>query len=276
MPVITISRQLGSLGTEIAKLLAKNFQCQCLDKESLEDTFGEYGIPKENVERYDEKKPGFWDIFKTDKARYLHYLKGAIFEFANKGNCVILGRGSQIVLKDLRGVLHIRIVSSMETRIQRIMKRYECDNSHASRILQHNDNERSGFHRFFFDWNWEDVNLYDLVINTDSFSAEGAARLILDASNSAELVGRQKETNVKLMDLSLEHRVKTDIIYKEKIPVQFLEVTADRGIVTLGGIVAESDEIERCEKVATAIKEVKEIRNEIYFKPITTSYGLHY
>ena len=276
MPVITISRQLGSLGTEIAELLAKNIQCRCLDKESLEDTFGEFGIPKESIERFDEKKPGFWDIFKTDKARYLHYLKGAIFEFAKKGNGVILGRGSQVVLKDLRGVLHIRIVASMETRIQRIMKRFECDDRHASRILQHNDNERSGFHRFFFDWNWEDVNLYDLVINTDSFSADGAARLILDASESAELIGRQKETNLRLIDLSLEHRVKTEIIYKEKIPVQFLEVIADHGVVTLCGIVAEGDEIERCEKAATTIKEVKEIRNEIYFKPIATSYGLHY
>ena len=84
MPVITISRQLGSFGTKIAQLLSKNFKCSYLDKESLEETFREYGIPKESVERYDEKKPGFWDLFKTDKARYLHFMKGAIYEFACK------------------------------------------------------------------------------------------------------------------------------------------------------------------------------------------------
>jgi len=117
MPVITVSRQLGSLGTEIAKLLCKNVHCKYLDKESLEEVFAEYGIPKENVERYDEKKPGIWDIFKTDKARYLHFLKSAIFEFARKGNCIILGRGGQIVLKDLRGVLHVRVAASMESRL---------------------------------------------------------------------------------------------------------------------------------------------------------------
>jgi len=276
MPVITISRQLGSLGTEIAKLLCKNFHCKYLDKESLEEVFAGYGIPKENVERYDEKKPGIWDIFKTDKARYLHFLKSAIFEFSRKGNCIILGRGGQVVLKDLRGVLHVRIAASMESRVQRIMKRFECDERHAARIIEHNDSERAGFHKFFFDCNWEEISLYDLVINTTSLSSEAAARLILDVANGAELMARQKETNLKLEDLSLEHRIKTEIIYKEKVSIQFLEVAADNGVVTLSGIAADNDDVARCEQLAAAIDDVKSVRNEIYFKPVATTYGLHY
>lgn len=276
MPVITVSRQLGSFGTEIAKLLCKNFHCKYLDKESLEEAFAEHGIPKESVERYDEKKPGIWDIFKTDKARYLHFLKGAIFEFARKGNCVVLGRGGQYVLKDLRGVLHVRVVAPLESRIGRIMKRYDCDERHAARIIEHNDHERAGFHKFFFDGNWEETSLYDLVINTGSLSSEAAARLILDVANGAELMARQKETNLKLTDLSLEHRIKTDIIYTEKVSVQFLEIAADNGVVTLSGIAADSDDVGRCEQIAAAGDDVKAVRNEIYFKPITTTYGLHY
>ena len=276
MPVITISRQLGSLGTEISKLLSKNFHSKHLDKESLEEVFAEHGIPRESVERYDEKKPGIWDIFKTDKARYLHYMKGAIFDFARKGNCVVLGRGGQFVLKDLRGVLHVRIVASMEFRIQRIKKRFECDERHAAKIIEHNDHERAGFHKFFFDYNWEETCYYDLVINTASLSSEAAARLILDVANGAELLARQKETNLKLVDLSLEHRVKTDIIYNEKVSIQFLEISADNGVVTLSGIAADSDDVDRCEHIASAADEVKAVRNEIYFKPIATTYGLHY
>ncbi len=276
MPVITVSRQLGSLGTEIAKLLCKNFHCKYLDKESLEEAFVEYGIPKDSVERYDEKKPGIWDIFKTDKARYLHFMKGAIFENARKGNCVVLGRGGQYVLKDLRGVLHVRVVAPMESRIQRIMKRYECDDRHAARIIEHNDHERAGFHKFFFDCNWEAPSLYDLVINTASLSSEAVARIVLDVANGAELMARQKETNLKLVDLSLEHRIKTDIVYKEKVPIQFLEISADNGVVSLGGIAPDTDDVGRCEKIAAAIDDVKAVRSEIYFKPIATTYGLHY
>jgi len=276
MPVITISRQLGSLGTTIAQLLSENFKCNYLDKESLEETFGEYGIPKESMERYDEKKPGFWDLFKTDKARYLHFMKGAIYEFAHKGNCVILGRGGQIVLGGLPGVLHVRVVAPMDVRIERIKKRFECDDQDAVKIMQHNDNERAGFHKFFFDCNWEDPSLYDLVVNTGTFSTESAIKLIKDAVSTGELKAAQKETCLKLADFSLEHEIKTAIIYKEKVPIQFLEVHANQGVVTLSGIVPNTDDVEQCKRTANAIKGVKEVRNEIFFKPISTNYGLHY
>lgn len=276
MPVITISRQLGSLGTKIAQQLSKNLQCNYLDKESLEMTFGEHGIPKENVERYDEKKPGFWDIFKTDKARYLHFMKEAIFAFAHKGNCVILGRGGQVVLGNIPGVLSVRVVAPVNVRIERIMKRYECHERHAEKIILHNDHERAGFHKFFFDCNWEDAGLYDLVINTGFFSAESAARLIEAAVATSEFKAAQEGTLRELSDLSLAHDVKTHIVYKEKVSVQFLEVVAHESVVTVGGIVVDEEDVERCGKIVSSMPGVREVKNEIFYKPITTSYGLHY
>ncbi|MCP5104605.1 MAG: BON domain-containing protein [bacterium] len=276
MSVITISRQLGSQGTEIAQLLCDGFKYQCLDKESLEAAFDQYGIPKDSVDRYDEKKPGIWDIFKTDKARYLHFMKGVFFEFARKGNCVMLGRGGQAILGNIPGVLHVRVVAPWENRVERIMERYECDKRHAEKVIHHTDNERAGFHKFFFDYNWEDVNLYDLVLNTGSFSPDAGALLIRDVAEGAELKSRQKETELKLADLSLEHKIKTGIVYDEKVSVQFLEVLSTQGVVTLRGIVGDSEDVEQCEKIAAALGEVKEVRNEIYFKPIATTYGLHY
>ena len=63
MAIITISRQFGSLGTIIAKALKDELKLEYLDKIKLEETLvSDYGIPEEKVERYDEKKPAFWDI----------------------------------------------------------------------------------------------------------------------------------------------------------------------------------------------------------------------
>ncbi|MDQ1354601.1 MAG: hypothetical protein QG657_4910, partial [Acidobacteriota bacterium] len=262
MPIITVSRQLGSLGTDIAQLLCKRFQYQCLDKELLEGAFGEYGIPRESVERFDEKKPGFWDIFKTDKARYLHFVKGAIYGFARKGNCVILGRGGQVALGNIPGILHVRVVAPMAKRIERIAKRLDCDERQAAKIIDQNDQERGGFHKFFFDCNWEDADLYDLVLNTGSLSGEAAARIIQDVANSDEFTARQKETLLKLDDLTLEHEIKTNIIYKEKLSIHFLEVFCEQGIVTLRGIAGDSRDVEESEKIAAGMKNVKEVHNE--------------
>ena len=276
MSIITVSRQLGSLGTEIAQLLCKRFKYICVDKELLEETFEESGLPKESVEHFDEKKPKFWDIFKTDKARYLHFVKGAIFSFARKGNCVILGRGGQVVLGNIPGILNVRVVTPMEKRIERIMKRFEWDERQATKIIDQNDHERSGFHKFFFDCNWEDSELYDLVINTGSISTETAAKIIQDLAKSDDFATKQKETQLKLADLTLEHEIKTNIIYKEKLSIHFLEVFSEHGAVTLRGIAGDDADVEQCEKIAAAMENVKEVHNEILFKPIATTYGLHY
>ena len=122
----------------------------------------------------------------------------------------------------------------------------------------------------------ENLDLYDLVINTGSFSGETAAQLIKDSMDTDEIKSAQEETSRKLTDLCLEHEIKTEIIYKEKMIVQFLEVISHDGIVTLRGIADTTDDVERCEKLAAEIPGVKEVQNEIYYSPITTAYGMHY
>jgi len=276
MPVITISRQMGSKGSEIARLLSDKLGCKCLDKTSLEKAFHRYGLPKENLERFDEKKPGFWDLFKTDKARYLHYMKGAILDFAGTGNGIILGRGGQILLKDLPGILHLRIIAPFELRKERIIEQYECDDSQAEQIIQHSDHERIGFHKFFFGEDWENQSLYHLVLNTGTFSVETVVLLIQTALNTKEFKQAQETTAKKMADLCLEHEIKTAIIYKEKIMVQFLEIKAEQGVVTLRGIVDNPEDLNRCGSLAAQIPNVKDVKNCIYYSPITAAYGIHY
>ncbi|MDQ1354675.1 MAG: hypothetical protein QG657_4984, partial [Acidobacteriota bacterium] len=91
-----------------------------------------------------------------------------------------------------------------------------------------------------------------------------------------EFTARQKETLLKLDDLTLEHEIKTNIIYKEKLSIHFLEVFCEQGIVTLRGIAGDSRDVEESEKIAAGMKNVKEVHNEVLFKPIATTYGLHY
>lgn len=276
MPVITISRQLGSMGTRIAQLLSKKFNCTYLDKESLEEMFEEFGMSKESVERFDEKKPTFWDLFKTDKARYLHFMRGAVLEFAHKKDGIILGRGGQIILGDVPGVLNVRVISPLSTRMNRIMKRFACDEQHALQFIQHSDHERAGFHKFFFDENWQDLHLYDLVINTSSFSPETATDVIANVVDTGDYAALQEKTRTRLADLCFEYEIKTGIIYKHKLLIQFLEVNSNNKVITLRGIVENKEDIYNCEKIASETPGVNKVNNEIYYSPITTTYGVHY
>jgi len=273
MAIITISRQLGSLGTDIAKKLKQELGFNYLDKELLEEQLVEkYGIPEEKVERYDEKKPAFWDMFSSDKDRYLHFVKTAFYEFARKGNCIIIGRGGQVLFRDIPGVLHVRVIAPKELRIERIKKSYNNNKHLAEQIIRHSEHDRAGFHKFFFHINWEDDNLYDLTINTKSFSVDTAAQLIKDAVNSTGIIAQESEKDGKLADLCLSQEVYTQIVYVERIAVQFLEVVVVNKIVTLRGSTITTEDVNRCEATARTVPGVKEVVNEVYYIPNT--YGM--
>ncbi len=273
MAIITISRQFGSAGTEIAKVLKEELNFDSLNKTKLEEILvSEYDIPEENFEKYDEKKPHIWDIFSADKNRYLHFMKAAIYEFARKGNCIIIGRGGQDLLKNIPGVLHVRIIAPPKIRAERIQQRYNYNEKLAEQVIRHSDHDRAGFHKFFFHINWEDSNLYDLVINTQTFSVENAVVLLKDTLNMAGIKERRAEMQGKLDDLCLAQQVITRIAYKKRIPIQFLEAHVEAGVVTLRGSTITSEDIEHCETVARKVPGVKDVVNEVYFIPNT--YGM--
>lgn len=273
MAIITISRQFGSLGTEIARVLKEELKFEYVDKIKLEEALvSDYGIPEENVDRYDEKKPPLWDIFSSDKDKYLHFMKTVIYEAARQDNCIIIGRGGQILLKDIPGILHVRILAPQKLRIKRIKERYGYEDKLAEQIIRHSDHDRIGFHKFFFHANWGDVSLYDLMINSQSFSIKQAVGLIKDALDMLGLMKKDERTIQILSDLCLGQAVITDIAYKEKIPIQFLEASVDQGVVTLKGSTITTDDIARCESVARQVPGVKDVINEVYFIPNT--YGM--
>lgn len=269
MAIVTISRQSGSAGTEIAKGLAKALDYTYIDKDILEKTLvNTYGISEEHVERYDEKKPSFWDIFSSDKDKYLHFLKTAVYELARQGNCVIVGRGGQVLFKEIPGVFHVRIIAPVDVRIDRMKKQYGYDDKFAERVIRDNAHSRAGFHKFFFHVDWDSPCLYDMIINTKSVSVEAAIQMTHDTVQRL-YADKQDATNRKLADLCLGQQVMTQIMYKEHIPVQFLEVVSADGVVTLRGSTMTTEDIARCEVAARNVPGVTAVSNEVYFIPNT-------
>lgn len=265
MAIITISREVGSLGTEIAKKTKEDLGLNFLDKEVLEkELVGHYDISENKIEQYDEKGPSFWD-FSLDKNRYLHFMKYAMYEFAKKGSCVIIGRGGQALFKGFADTLHIRVFAPTELRIERLMKRYKCNAAMAERIIRHSDHDREGFHRFFFNVDWNDKKLYDLIINTNIINIDTAVQMIKDVASSTKILEKKPDEAGKITDICLSQEVYTTIIYKEKIDIQFLEVTAAKGTVTLKGVTSKEENIEKCEKIARNVAGVNQVVNEIVY-----------
>jgi len=263
MSVITVSRQLGSLGTEIAQAVAVRLNYQYVDKEKIGKALVDCGLPKIEIEKLDEKNPPFWDSWLIDRKRFFHYIQMVVFDFAQKNNVVIVGRGGQILLKDLPGVLNVRIMSPIDVRVRRIMEKDGVDEKQAVRLLRRNDQDSAGFIRSFFNMDWEDSNLYDLVINTQKLSVDTGVNMILESIESPEIKEGEKKGQEKLADLVLFQKVDSALMRIIGMGSRDMNIHVEEGVVTLEGTVTSSDNRENCERAVASIEGVKKVNNQL-------------
>ncbi len=117
-----------------------------------------------------------------DDKTYLRTIKTITLELAQKGPVVIIGRGSQVILRDYPGALHVLVLAPKELRLPRLAEREQLSEEDARRRLQESDRARVAFHRKFFKVEVDDPTLYHLVLNTARFSFEDAAGLVCAAA----------------------------------------------------------------------------------------------
>jgi cytidylate kinase len=117
---------------------------------------------------------------------YLDLVTSVILEYAAKGQAMIVGRGGQMILREQPGVLHVQVIAKFETRVYNVIKREGVKWREAANRVRLADEQRSGYMRRFYNVDWLDSSLYDLVINTDHIPAEVAAAMIVQASQAVE------------------------------------------------------------------------------------------
>ena len=181
MAVITISRQMGSLGTEIAREVAGRLKYEYLDRERIEQGLAARGIAVSEVDKYDEKEPHFWANRLIQGRKFFNAMQIVIYEAARRGNVVIVGRGGQVLLKGIPGVLHVRIITPFQDRVQRLMAKDGGNRKEILRVLKQSDRDSGGFIRAFLSADWEHAGFYDLTINTLSLPVDEAVHMILRA-----------------------------------------------------------------------------------------------
>ena len=121
-----------------------------------------------------------WQI-PLDNTRYLEALESVVREVARSQSLVILGRGSQFILRDYPGVLHVLVVAPIEVRVKRVMQDLKLDQETAKLEIARLDNSLREFIKRYFKAEVEDAVYYDLVINTERFSFQAAASIVADA-----------------------------------------------------------------------------------------------
>jgi len=188
MALITLTHALGCDGLEIARRTADRLNVEVYDDARLKQEALRMGLHPEELKGFDEKAPEWFERLWSDAPGvYLHVMESVVYEAARIGEGVIIGHGSQVLLRDFGCALHVLVVSSEESRIRSEMRRRDVSRESAQRLIQKDDRQKNGFFKYAFRKAWDDPTLYDLCVNPDKIGTEQAARLIVETVQSPQM-----------------------------------------------------------------------------------------
>jgi cytidylate kinase len=203
--LITLSRQAGSLGDEIASALVSKLGWQLITREEILRQFLEPVAPPANYSLLKESSK-FYHQNTKDGIPYLTHAKNCLEELMNRQSLVILGFGSQILFADHPESLHIRIIAPFEIRTERIRHQYHVSSEEASQLLITSDRKQKRFITHVYDQDVTDNTLYDAVLNTFELSVANCVEAIAaiwreqnrDREHNRELALFERESPVQI------------------------------------------------------------------------------
>lgn len=192
---ITIGRELGSGGQEIAKILADKFSCQLYDKEILTLAAKDSGFTEKLFIDHDERHGKLHNLLfnKVPIIGHANYYneqisQGSLFKFqsdailqqAQDKRCIFVGRCADYVLREMKQKVRIFIYADLEYRIQQVMARRQCNKATAQKIIRDTERKRADYYNYYTGQQWGDKFFYDLCINSCTLGINGTAEFLAE------------------------------------------------------------------------------------------------
>ena len=201
MPIVTISRQYGSGGSEVAERTAKLLGWELLDNEVVDAVAARLGLSVAEVKAREERGPSLVERLSSALAmgsqdwvnpaantkrptdeKMLEVTKHVVDEAVSRGPVVIVGRGAQAMLSERQDTLHVFCYAPRKFLIARCMERDKLGQEDAARMVDETNKRRREWVKLHFNREWPAHEDYHLSVNTGWLGIEGAAELIVQAA----------------------------------------------------------------------------------------------
>ena len=197
MAIITISRQNGSLGDEIADALASRLGTTVISRKyALDNFFGE--INPGTLDRLNESAKFFETTLPGSTRTYADILVERIRALASESrdkDLIILGMGGSVLLSGFPGALHVRVTASETTRLNTIARKYHITTDEASEVLTIADRKHRKFVRTVYGKDITSPEQFDLILNTDRLSVDECVDAVVELARKHDLRVRLSESN---------------------------------------------------------------------------------
>ena len=201
-PVITVTRQYASGGSEIGRLVVERLGdgWTLIDNEFVDQVAHRAGLSRDEVARHEERAPGLLErlartlavaspeLFITtaalprveeDEATIVQLTERMIREAASEGRAVLVGRGAQALLAQRPDALHVYVVASKPWRMKLAVDRLGVDPARVGQLVEETDHQRDQYVKTYYGRHRQDPTVYDLVLNAEKLGIEGAAELVV-------------------------------------------------------------------------------------------------
>lgn len=195
--VVTVSREFGSGGSDLAHALGRRLGWRVVDKQLVARVARELQVPEREVAARDEHVPGlaervgaflagaFAEVTPPvvppshpDEQDVAEVADTILLEAAQQPPVVLVGHGGMCLLAGRNDTLHLRVVAPLEHRVREVARRLEMDEAAAREEIRARDQSRAHYIRHRFDRAWDDATLYGLVLNSAVVGAERGARAV--------------------------------------------------------------------------------------------------
>ncbi len=198
-PMLTISHQYGSGGSQIARLVGDRLQWPVWDKEIVRKIADEYRLAETDVDDKDERRTsvlervvgvlgigGFATAYSMlppgiDDDRLLHMTRTIVEDIARTGRAIIVGRGGNHILAKRPRTLHVFVFAPLEARVRRVAQVEKFTRAEAERRVTGMDKLRTDYVRSFYHADWRDPTQYSLTVDSSVWGDAPAADVILAA-----------------------------------------------------------------------------------------------
>ncbi len=191
--IITLSREYGSGGRYIGKLIADKLGIKLYDKEFIEKVAQETGLSEEYIESNEQKRDSLSNLnngyyFGLTNSDELFFKESELIkEVANKESCVIIGRCADFILQDKSNVLKVFVYSDIKDKVKRATEFYGFDKQKAEKEIIRIDKLRANHYKYYTEKEWKNPSNYDICINSDTLGVEKTADLICEIIKEKKL-----------------------------------------------------------------------------------------
>jgi osmotically-inducible protein OsmY len=255
---------MGSLGKDVAAGLSDALQVPLVYHEVTDHLADRMRVRKSHVIRLLEGKANLLERLTADKTSLSIFTADEIVNMAQQsGGAIIRGWGATHLLREVPHVVCVRVCAPFDLRKKRMLERTaSSDEDRVGEEIRQNDEAHTAIMKRNFGVQWTDAEHYDLVLNTERVSVKECVARVEGLVKSSEFT-ETDQSRQRLQDLALGWQVKAALRLSPRTRDARVTVTAERGRVTLSGVVDSGDERTEVCEVAAGVPGVRELDDKL-------------